>query len=77
MVLQPHVYSDPMAFNINRGSRDRYLTWDSVTRSLGVELTTKIMGQMLRAVFEFDGIRRGPGLSGTLRRYKVAEENVL
>jgi len=73
----PHVFSDPMAFNINRESRDRYLTWDGVTRSFGAELTTKIMSQMLRAVFEFDGIRRGPGLSGTLRRYKVAEENAL
>jgi len=35
------------------------------------------MSQMLRAVFEFDGIRRGLGLSGTLKRYKVAEENAL
>jgi hypothetical protein len=48
-----------------------------VTRSLGVELTTKIMSQVLRAVFEFDGIHRGPGLSGTLKRYKVTEENTL
>src|SRR5260221_6575029 len=77
MVLQPDVFSDPSAFNVNREPKDRYLPWDGVTRSLGVELTTKIMSQVLRAVFEFEGIRRGPGLSGTLKRYKVAEENTL
>ena len=71
------MFSDPPAINVNREPKDRYLTGDGVTRSLGVELTTKIMSQVLRAVFEFGGIRRGPGLSGTLKRYKVAEENTL
>jgi linoleate 10R-lipoxygenase len=32
-----------------------------------------IVGQVLRAVFGFDGLRRGPGLSGTLKRHKVTE----
>ncbi|KAI9509771.1 linoleate diol synthase [Russula earlei] len=73
----PHVFADPKAVNVHREPRDRYLTGDGVTRSLGVELTTKIMSQVLRAVFEFDGLRRGPGLSGTLKRYKVAEVNTL
>ncbi|KAI9509773.1 hypothetical protein F5148DRAFT_701742, partial [Russula earlei] len=68
---------DPKAVNVHREPRDRYSTGDGVTRSLGVELTTKIMSQVLRAVFEFDGLRRGPGLSGTLKRYKVAEVNTL
>ncbi|KAH9972101.1 hypothetical protein BGW80DRAFT_1460030 [Lactifluus volemus] len=31
---------------------------------------------MLRAVFEFDGMRRGPSASGTLKRYKVAVGNM-
>ncbi|KAI0253469.1 hypothetical protein BJV78DRAFT_1194708 [Lactifluus subvellereus] len=62
---------------MNRESKDCYLTGDGVTRSLGVELTTKVMSQLLRAVFEFDDIRHGPGLSGTLKRYKVATENPL
>ncbi|KAF8473705.1 linoleate diol synthase [Russula ochroleuca] len=73
----PHVFPNPRTVNVHRESKERYLTGDGVTRSLGVELTTKIMSQVLRAVFEFDGIRRGPGLSGTLKRYKVAEENTL
>ena len=61
----------------NREPKSRYLTGDGVTRSLGVELTTKIMSQVLRAVFEFDGIKREPHLSGQLKRYKVAVENTL
>ena len=76
-ILQPHVFSDPSTVNLDREPKDRYLTWDGVTRSLGVELMTKIMSQVLRAVFEFEGIRRGPGLSGTLKRYRVPEENAL
>jgi hypothetical protein len=76
-VLQPHTFSNPAIVNVSRGPKEQYLTWDGVTPSLGVELTTKIMSQVLRAVFEFDGIRRASGLSGKLKRYKVAEENAL
>ncbi|KAI0269044.1 linoleate diol synthase [Russula aff. rugulosa BPL654] len=73
----PHVFPDPKTVNVYRQLKDHYLTGDGVTRSLGVELTTKIMSQVLRAVFEFDGICRGPGLAGTLKRYKVTEVNTL
>ncbi|KAI0291817.1 linoleate diol synthase [Russula brevipes] len=73
----PHVFPNPTTVNVHRESKDRYLTGDGVTRSLGVDLTTKIMSQVLRAVFEFDCMRRGPGLSGTLKRYKVAAVNTL
>jgi linoleate 10R-lipoxygenase len=73
----PDVFPNPAAVNVNRESKGSYLTGDGVTRSLGVDLTTKIMSQVLRAVFEFDGIRRGLPPSGTLRRYKVSPENTL
>lgn len=62
---------------MHRKSKDRYLTGDGVTRSLGADLTTKIMGQVLRAVFELNGVRRTPGLAGHLKRYKVTAENTL
>ena len=62
---------------MHRKSKDRYLTGDGVTRSLGADLTTKIMGQVLRAVFELNGVRRAPGLAGHLKRYKVTAENTL
>ncbi len=71
------MFPEPHTVKVNRESKDSYLTGDGVTRSIGVELTTKIMSQVLRAVFEFNGIRRTPGLAGTLKRYKVTPENTL
>jgi linoleate 10R-lipoxygenase len=71
----PNVFPNPTTVNVKRESNDRYLTGDGVTRSLGVELTTKIMSQVLRAVFELNGVRRTPGPVGNLNRYKVAAEN--
>ncbi|KAH9056259.1 linoleate diol synthase [Lactarius vividus] len=73
----PNVFPDPHTVNVKRESKDRYLTGDGVTRSLGVDLTAKIVGQVLRAVFETNGVRRSPGLAGHLKRYKVAAENTL
>ncbi|KAH8993660.1 cytochrome P450 [Lactarius deliciosus] len=73
----PNVFPEPHTVNVKRESKDRYLTGDGVTRSLGVDLTAKIMGQVLRAVFEVNGMRRTPGLSGHLKRHKVAAENTL
>jgi linoleate 10R-lipoxygenase len=73
----PNIFPDPRTVNVNREARNRYLTGDGVTRSLGVDLTTKIMSQVLRAVFECDGMRRTPGVAGQLNRYKVAAENTL
>ncbi|KAH9973453.1 linoleate diol synthase [Lactifluus volemus] len=74
--LDSSVFTNPMTVEVNREPKSRYLFDDIITRSLGVELAMKITGQMLRAVFEFDGMRRGPSASGTLKRYKVAVENM-
>jgi linoleate 10R-lipoxygenase len=71
------VFLNPTKVEPNRGLKNRYLTGDGVTRSLGVELTTKIMSQVLRAVFEFNDMSREPHDSGKLKRYKVAVENTL
>ena len=76
-VLKSNVFPDARAVNVKREPKSRYLTGDGVTRSLGVEVTTKIMSQVLRAVFEFSGVRRTPGLAGHLKRYKVKAENTL
>lgn len=35
------------------------------------------MSQVLRAVFEYDNLRRGPGQSGKLKRYKTKAVNTL
>jgi len=73
--LDPNVFPDPLTVHADREPRDRYLTGDSVTRSLGAELTKKIVTQVLRAVFECNGVSRAPGRVGHLRRFKVAAEN--
>ena len=70
------MFPNPHTVDVKRESNNRYLTGDGVTRSLGVELTTKIMSQVLRAVFEFN-VRRTKGPVGQLNRYKVAAENTL
>jgi len=69
------VFVDLAHANSGVSSKDSYLVGDGVTRSLGVELTMKIVRQVLRAVFEFDGLRRSPGPSGTLKRHDVAQED--
>ncbi|KAH9056263.1 linoleate diol synthase [Lactarius vividus] len=73
----PRVFPHPHTVDVKRKAKGHYLTGDGVTRSLGVDLTTKIMSQVLRAVFETQGVRRSPGLAGHLKRYKVAAENTL
>ncbi|KAN0138081.1 hypothetical protein V8E53_003970 [Lactarius tabidus] len=73
--LDPNVFPDPRMVNVNREPRHRYLTGDGVTCSLGVELTTKIIASVLRAVFECNDVRRAPGRVGHLRRFKVDTEN--
>jgi linoleate 10R-lipoxygenase len=76
-LLKPNVFPDPHTVNVNREARNRYLTGDGVTCSLGVELTTKIVVSVLRAVFGCNDMRRAPGRVGHLRRFKVTEENTL
>lgn len=71
------MFPDPRTVNVNREPKDHYLTSDSVTRSLGVELSVKAIIQMLRAVFELNGVRRTPGVTGHLKRYKARGENTL
>jgi len=43
---------------------------DGLHKSLGEALTTKIMSEVLRAVFSFKNVRRAPGNSGQLQRFK-------
>ncbi|KAI8996529.1 linoleate diol synthase [Trametes punicea] len=48
---------------------ERFLVGDSAGRCLGIDLSTKIIAEVLRAVYSFPAITRGPGLSGQLKRY--------
>jgi len=48
------------------------LQGDSLFTHLGEQLTVKIIGEVLRAVFTFENVRRAPGNSGRLTRFKDA-----
>jgi linoleate 10R-lipoxygenase len=67
--LDETVFSDPLQVNVSRGNKDT-LRGDGLFDHLGEPLTVKIIGDVLRAVYSFKGIRRGPGTSGTLPRFK-------
>ena len=71
------MFLEPQKVNVKREPKVHYVIRDGVTCSLGVELTTRIMSQVLRAMFEFDHVRRTPGLAGHLNRLNVTPGNTL
>ncbi|THH10719.1 hypothetical protein EW146_g8291 [Bondarzewia mesenterica] len=75
--LDPDVSPNPQTVDLTRGPKEIYLNGDGAARCLGDQLTTKIVGQVLKAVSEFNGLTRGPGPSGKLKRYKTTAENTL
>ncbi|OSX64325.1 hypothetical protein POSPLADRAFT_1054938 [Postia placenta MAD-698-R-SB12] len=69
--MDPRVFVDPTTVDPRRSGAERYLLGDGVSRCLGRDLSTKIMGSVVRAVFSYKHLRRGPGQSGALKRYKT------
>ncbi|OBZ73945.1 Linoleate 10R-lipoxygenase [Grifola frondosa] len=67
--LDPQVFADPSIVNPSRGPIDRYLVGDGAAKCLGLDLSTKIIAQTVRAVFGFSQLRRAPGDSGKLKRF--------
>ncbi|KAF9530418.1 linoleate diol synthase [Crepidotus variabilis] len=67
--LDGDVFANPSEFNITRATKDRVYT-DGVFNYLGEGLTIKILSEVVRAVFEYPNIRRAPGVSGILGRFK-------
>ncbi|EIM86629.1 linoleate diol synthase [Stereum hirsutum FP-91666 SS1] len=70
------VFAEPKSIDLNREMK-KYLIGDGAVRCLGLDITMKIMSQVLRAVFEYDHLRRGPGQSGKLKRYRTNAVNTL
>ncbi|KZT27896.1 linoleate diol synthase [Neolentinus lepideus HHB14362 ss-1] len=52
-------------------SKDAYLIADGSTRCLGEDLTFKIIVEVLRVVFNLKNVRRAPGQSGHLKRFRT------
>jgi len=67
--LDAAVFTDPTTFDPNRATKDR-LYPDGVFSHLGEALTVRITSEVLRAIFEYHNVRRAPGHSGTLHRFK-------
>ncbi|PPQ98253.1 hypothetical protein CVT26_003424 [Gymnopilus dilepis] len=64
------VFPDPATFNASRSQKD-CVRPDGLFSYLGEGLTVKIISEVLRAVFEFNNVRRAPNQSGVLPRFKV------
>ncbi|KAF8074859.1 linoleate diol synthase [Lyophyllum atratum] len=67
--LDEAVFASAKTANATRGGKGT-LHGDGAFSHLGEQLTLKIMTEVLRAVFERDEVRRAPGQSGSLRRFK-------
>ncbi|TFK51792.1 linoleate diol synthase [Heliocybe sulcata] len=63
------IFQNSSDANVNR-SKDDYLIADGSTRCLGEELTFQIIAEILRAVFSLNNVRRAPGESGKLKRFR-------
>ncbi|KAF5383694.1 hypothetical protein D9615_003624 [Tricholomella constricta] len=67
--LDESIFPTPTTVDATRGGKHT-LYGDGAFNHLGEQLTVKVMAEVLRAVFQYDNVRRAPGQSGTLRRFK-------
>ncbi|KAF5387086.1 hypothetical protein D9615_002103 [Tricholomella constricta] len=67
--LDELIFPTPTTVDVARGGKHT-LYGDGAFSHLGEQLTVKVMAEVLRAVFQYDNVRRAPGQSGTLRRFK-------
>ncbi|KAF9466079.1 linoleate diol synthase [Collybia nuda] len=63
------VFTSAQSINVARGTKG-YLQVDSTFNHLGEGVTVKIMTEVLRAIFSLENVRRAPGQSGGLCRFK-------
>jgi len=63
------VFKAAQTVNPARGTKG-YLPGDGLFVHLGEKLTVKIMTEVLRAVYGYENVRRAPGKSGELKRFK-------
>ncbi|CAL1714626.1 unnamed protein product [Somion occarium] len=68
--LDAEAFPEPKTVDPTRSPLQRYPVGDGVQRCLGQDLSTKIMVHTLRGVFAFNKVRRAPGQSAGLKRFK-------
>ncbi|KAG0693724.1 heme peroxidase [Suillus ampliporus] len=64
------VFSDPTMLDTTRIPHERHLYGESCFKVLGEDLASKVIAEVLRGILSFDNVRRGPGQSGNLPRFK-------
>ncbi|PFH51764.1 hypothetical protein AMATHDRAFT_2679 [Amanita thiersii Skay4041] len=67
----PKIFPNPHIIDTSRDNKAA-LHGDGIFRCLGEPLAIKIMSEVLRAVYSFHNVRRAPGQSGILQRFKDA-----
>jgi len=68
------VFPNPETVNARRDqSGKRYIISDGISRCLGEDLTVQIMAEVLRGIFSIKDLKRAPGNSGVLNRFKDHE----
>ncbi|KAI0343269.1 linoleate diol synthase [Trametopsis cervina] len=69
--MNPDVFHHPDSINPSRSPRARYLAGDGLYRTLGQDLATKLIAEVLRATFSYSNISKAPGQSGKLGGFKT------
>ncbi|THH03477.1 hypothetical protein EW145_g6222, partial [Phellinidium pouzarii] len=67
--LDPKIFPNPGRIDTSR-PEELYLTGDGISRSFGNIFVHSVMGAALRSVFALPKLRRSPGVSGTLKRFR-------
>ncbi|KAF9240684.1 heme peroxidase [Melanogaster broomeanus] len=69
--MNEQAFPNPTAFDPTRKPAS-YLHADVAHKVIGLDLAPKVIAQVLRGILCFDNVRRAPGPSGTLTRFKDA-----
>jgi cytochrome P450 len=69
--MNEQAFPNPVNFDTTR-KPESYLRADVAHKVIGTALAPKIIVQVLRSIVSFDNVRRGPGKSGVLARFKDA-----
>jgi len=68
--MNEEAFPNPTMFNATRTPRDRYLRPDVAFKVVGADIPPKLIVHVLRSILSFGNIRRGPGQSGKLQRFR-------
>ncbi|KAL5512887.1 hypothetical protein ACEPAH_3285 [Sanghuangporus vaninii] len=67
--LNPDIFPNPTEVDITRPA-ELYLSGDGISRSFGNDFAHSVMGSVLRTVYSLPNLRRAPGVSGKLKRFR-------